>query len=163
FTVKWGAAEFKTMTFFEQFEKTSEAAQTIASTADGTPIAYEKGFGKGSAIVLGSFAGQENYRSPASMHPLCGLLAKWAGLSESSLRAPALVELRQMTAPKGRLVFLFNHGEKSAQVRFSRVLERPAVAVRELMTNHTVQAQGTQLRLDVEVPAESVRVYRIDY
>jgi beta-galactosidase len=163
FTVKWGVVEFRTMTFLEQFDTEGGAARAIASTADGTPIAYENRFGKGSAIVLGGFAGQENYKDPVAMHPLGGLLAQWAGLSEPRLEAPTLVELRQMRGVNGRLVFLFNHGDKPAAVRFSRALERPAVAVRELMSGATVSALGTQLRLDAEIPAQSVRVYRIDY
>ena len=163
FAVKWGATEFKAMTFREEFEKEGGTAQVIASIADGTPIAYENRFGRGSTIVLGSFAGQENDRNPMTMHPLGGLLAQWAGLTEPRLQAPALVELRQMRAADGRLVFVFNHGEKPAQVRFSRILERPVSDVRELMTRMTVSAQGTQLRLETEVPPQSVRVYRIDY
>jgi beta-galactosidase len=163
FAVKWGTVQFKGMTFQEQFEVEDHAAHPLAVTADGTPIAYESEYHKGRAIILGGFAGQENYERPVAMHPLAGLLARWAGLSEPTLRAPALLELRQMHAPKGRLVFFFNHADKPAAVEFARALERPALGIREIMSGQKVAPAGTNLNLKSDVPAESVRIYRIDF
>jgi len=91
------------------------------------------------------------------------ILARWAGLSEPKLRAPALLELRQMHAPKGRWVFFFNHADKPASVEFARTLERPATRISEIMTGHKTLPTGTNLDLKAEVPAQSVRVYRIDF
>ena len=34
------------------------------------------------------------------------------GIDGAELKAPALVELREMESPEGKLVFFFNHGEK---------------------------------------------------
>lgn len=36
-------------------------------------------------MLLGTFAGQENEAKPVGMHPLGGILAKWAGLKEAEL------------------------------------------------------------------------------
>lgn len=161
--VKWGGAEFKSMKFDEQFEVENKSARAVAFTANGLPIAYENSYGKGTAIILGSFAGQENYLHPVAMNPLGGILADWAGLSKPDLRAPTLVELRQMYAPEGRFVFLFNHTDQPARVAFSRRLEEPASGIRELMTGQQVPPTGASLDLHAEVPPHSVRVYRIDY
>jgi beta-galactosidase len=163
FAVKWGTAQFKGMTFQEQFEVEDHGAHLRAITEDGTPIGYENEYHKGSAIIFGSFAGQENYQHPVAMHPLAGLLARWAGLSEAKLRAPALLELRQMYASKGRLVFFFNHADRPASVEFARGLERPASSVREIVTGQKIASQGTNLSLKADVPAQSVRIYRIDF
>jgi hypothetical protein len=163
FTVKWGPVQFKVMTFQEQFEVESHSARPLAVTEDGTPVAYENEYHKGSAIILGAFAGQENYEQPVAMHPLAGLLAQWAALSEPRLRAPGAVELRQMDAPNGRWVFFFNHGDKPASVEFSRALERSASSIHEVMTGEKVAGAGTQLNLKADVPANSVRIYRIDF
>ncbi|UWZ85051.1 beta-galactosidase [Occallatibacter riparius] len=163
FAVRWGTATFKAMTFAEQFEAEGASAQAVATLEDGTPVAYESKTGKGSAIVFGSFAGHENYREPVKMHPLGDILANWAGLSRPQLDAPPLVELREMKAPQGRVVFLFNHGDKAARVQFARELEKPAKAVREIATGATVPADGSHLRITAEVPPGSVGVYRIDY
>jgi beta-galactosidase len=163
FDVKWGGAEFKGMKFEEQFAVENKSARAVAFAAGGTPIAYENAYEKGSAIIFGSFAGQENYRHPLVMNPLGAILADWAGLSKPNFRAPALVELRQMSAPNGRFVFFFNHRDAPASVEFSRPLEKPASAIREITTGGQLRITGNTLDLKAEIPAQSVRVYRIDY
>jgi beta-galactosidase len=163
FPVKWGTVQFSGMTFQEQFEVENNSARPVAVTADGIPIAYENQHHRGRAIILGAFAGQENYRHPVAMHPLGGLLARWAGLSEQKLRAPALLELRQMYAPKGRWVFFFNHADKPASVEFARVMEKPASKVREIATGEDVAPTGADLNLKTTVPGQSVRIYRIEF
>ena len=163
FAMKWGSAEFKGTGFEEQFEVEDHKARAVAVTHEGTPIAYENHYQKGQAIILGGFAGEENYQHPVAMHPLLGLLARWANLSEDKLRAPGLLELRQMHAPNGRLVFFFNHGENPASVVFSRQLEKAPARIREITSGEQVSATGTDLNLKIEVPPESVRIYRIDF
>ena len=74
---------------------------------------------------------------PVTVHPLGEILAKWAGLAQPDWKAPALVELREMDGDKGKFVFLYNHGEKAAQVEFAQAFERPAVHVREIVTGET--------------------------
>ena len=163
FEVHWSGTIFKAMTFAEQFETESPSAHVIATAPDGTPIAFENKYQKGSAIIFGSFAGQQNYKNPVAMHPLGSLLAQWAGLTAPHLQAPPLVELRQMSAPNGRLVFLFNHSEKPAEVHLTRALEHPAASIHEITNGETIESTGSQLKLDVHIPAQSVHVYRIDY
>lgn len=162
FPVQWGSAQFNGMSFQEHFDVLDQTAKPVANFADGTPAAYEHSYGKGSAIVLGTFAGQQNQQTPVEMHPLADILAKWAGLSRPKLQAPALVEVREMVNPKGRFVLLFNHGAKPADVQFTRELESKATSVREVITGETVAAD-TSLNLKLQLPPESVRVYRIDF
>jgi beta-galactosidase len=163
FTVRWGSATFKTMTFAERFDTESASAQPVATLDDGTPVAYENSVGKGSAILFGSFAGQQNYREPATMHPLGGILVRWAGLTLPSLDAPPLVEFREMKSPQGRFIFLFNHDDKPAHVRFSRNLEKPARSIRIVATQANLPLSGSTVRIDTEVPPSSVHIVRIDY
>jgi beta-galactosidase len=163
FSVRWGTAQFKAMTFQEQFEVEDHNAHPLAFTGEGTPIAYENKYKKGSAIVFGGFAGQENYEHAVKMHPLGGILAHWAGLDEPKLRSQNLLELRQMYSTKGRWVFLFNHADKPAAVVFARSLEKPASRIREIVTGKVINSKGTDLNLNADVPAQSVRIYRIDF
>jgi beta-galactosidase GanA len=163
FDVKWGDAHFKATGFQEQFEVQHNSARAVAFAADGTAIAWENRFNKGSAIIFGSFAGQENYQHPVPMHPLASILGQWAGLPVPNLQAPSLLELREMQSQKGRLVFFFNHANKPAPVEFSRELEKPAASIWEIMTDQKVTPTGTNLRLKTEVPPESVRIYRVDF
>jgi hypothetical protein len=161
--VQWGAQEFTGTSFAEHFTALDEKALVVARFADGTAAAYERAHGKGSAILLGTFAGQQNEANPVPMHPLGEILVEWAGLTQPEWKAPALVELREMPGDKGKFVFLFNHGEKAAEVEFAETLERPAVSVREIVTGETRQADGKQFAVKTEVPAQALRIYRIDY
>ena len=163
FQIKWDSYEFKAMTFLERFDVTNSQAHAVAYDTDRTPVAFENHFGKGSAIVLGSFAGQENYRDPQDRHPLGDILAKWANLAAPKLRPSTLVELRQMYAPSGRLVFFFNHAKKPVMVDFMLTLEKPAASVHEIVTSRAEPATGKTFSIQTEVPAESVRIYRIDF
>jgi beta-galactosidase len=163
FDINWGNARFRSTKFQEQFEPESDSARPQAFTADGTPVAFDNRYNKGEAIIFGSFAGQENYEHPVAMHPLTEILAQWASLSHLDLHAPPLLELRQMQAPQGRLVFLFNHGDRPAPVEFHRKLEKPAAKILEITTGKTLSPTASVLDVKAEVPAQSVRVYRIDY
>ncbi len=163
FQVRWGDAKFATMSFLEQFDTLTSSAKPVAFSEEGTPIAYENQYKQGSTIVFGSFAGQENQQRSVAMHPLGEILTKWAGIAVPNFTAPVLVELRQMSAPNGRLVFFFNHSNSAATVDFQRTLEKPTSAVTEISTGQKLQTTGTQLEIKAEVPAESVRIYRIDY
>lgn len=163
FPIRWGNATFSGMSFLEQFETLNPSVRPVAFAEDGTPIAYESQYKNGSAIIFGSFAGQQNQQKPVPMHPLGEILAQWAGLTTPNVQAPALVELRQMISPQGRLVFLFNHSNTSAQVEFERVLDEPAKAITEIITGQKLSPAGTNLQLKIDIPAHSVRVYRIDY
>ncbi|HLX71867.1 MAG TPA: beta-galactosidase trimerization domain-containing protein, partial [Verrucomicrobiae bacterium] len=161
--VKWGAQEFTGMSFAEHVSVLDATAKPLATFADGTPSAYEHRYGKGRAILLGTFAGQSNEANPVAMHPLGSILVKWAGLTTPSFKAPALVELREMDGERGRFVFFFNHAGKPAQVEFSEELEHPAANVREIVHGETKKVEGKTFALRTEVPALGVKIYRIDY
>jgi len=163
FNVRWGAARFRVTRFEEQFELENKTARPVAFLANGMPIAWENRYNKGRAIVLGSFAGEENYEHPLPMHPLAQILMEWASLSQPKLDAPPLLELREMNAPRGRLIFFFNHSDRNASADFRRDLEKPASGIREIMTGEKIVTTGNRLLLRAEVPAQSVRIYRIDF
>jgi beta-galactosidase GanA len=161
--VQWGAQEFTGTSFAEHFTVLDQNARVVANFADGAAAAYEHVYGKGGAILLGTFAGQQNEAKPVTMHPLGEILAKWAGLAQPEWKALALVELREMDGDKGKFVFLFNHGEKAAEVEFAQTLGRPVVNVREIVTGKTWKTEGKRFTMKTGVPARAVRIYRIDY
>lgn len=163
FAVKWGGHEFDGGGLRERFEALNPSVHVVGTFGDGAPAAYECSYGKGSTIVLGTFAGQRNELSPEPDHPLAGILAKWAGLSLPELKAPKLVELREMDAAKGQLLFFFNHGQQSAQVEFSTTLPQEAGDIREIVTARALSPAGRRFEVKTDIPGESVRVYRIDF
>jgi beta-galactosidase len=161
--VNWGGVAFTGSTFAEHFSVLDSSARVLAKFADGSPAACEHPYGKGSAILLGTFAGQANEAKPVAMHPLGEILIRWAGLTTPELKAPALVELREMDAPTGHLVFFFNHGEKAAEVEFGEQLEKPAAGVREIVFGTAETKSGNKFTVKTEVAAHAVKIYRIDY
>ncbi len=162
------ASSFTGSNFAEHFTVLDDNAKVVAKFADGTPAAYKHKYGKGEAILLGTFAGQSNEANPAPLHPLGNILAAWAGLTLPNLKAPALVELREMNGPGGQFVFLFNHADTAAKVEFVEPLERPAVNVREIVLGQTPpggtpKVEGKRFSVTTEVPAQAVRIYRIEF
>jgi beta-galactosidase len=161
--VSWNGTSFKGSSFAERFTVTDGSAKVVAKFADGTPAAYEHEYGKGKAILLGTFAGQWNEANPTPLHPLGDILPKWAGLTLPNLKAPPLLELREMDAPQGQFVFLFNHAETSERVEFLETLEKPPVKVWEIISGDTPNLEGKRFSVTTEVPAQAVRIYRIDF
>ncbi len=163
FRVRWGDAEFPAATFEEHLEPLDAAAKPMATFEDGTPTAFEHPYGKGSALILGAFAGQLNETRPTAMHPLGEILARWADLTQPELTSSAPVELKQLIGGSGRVIFLFNHGTQPARVEFSCTLEKLATRIRELETGDLLAPTGARFQLRAELPPQSVRVYRVHY
>jgi beta-galactosidase len=163
FPVRWGGEEFTGMSLAEHFTVLDVGARVVAHFADGRPAAYEHAYGKGSAMLLGTFAGQSNEQKPVARHPLGGILAKWAGLTDTNLKAPESVELREMEGEKGRLVFLFNHGEKSTEVSFEEEMGHEITAAKEILSGEKVRAEGKRFAVKTEVAGNGVKIYRIGY
>jgi beta-galactosidase len=164
-TVQWGDRRFTGTTFAESFAVLEQGARVVAVFEGGGAAAYERAHGKGHALILGTFAGERNALEPVPMNPLGDALAEWAGLVRPVLRASSFVELRRMAAPAGEIVMLFNHASQPATVECELALGRRPAAMRELVTGVTSTAagDGTTWRLTTEIPAETVRVYRVDY
>jgi beta-galactosidase len=165
FPLRWGNVTFAGATFEERFEVLDQSARPLAFFDDGSPAAYERKHGKGSAILLGAFAGQINETKPVSFHPLGEILTKWAGLTLPDLKSSLPVEVKQLISPNGKVVLLFNHGKETAKVILTVPLSKPATRIRELVmgTSDEEKDKNSKFQLNVEIPAQSVRVYRIDY
>jgi ABC-type transporter Mla MlaB component len=79
------------------------------------------------------------------------------------LKATAPIDLQQVVADSGRMVFLINWEERAANVELIVPLEKAPRQVREITTGKELAAAGAQVQIHTEVPAQAVRVYRIDY
>ena len=61
--------EFTGARFEERFEVLEATARPLATFDDGAGAAFQHDYGKGSAVILGTFAGQINETKPQAMHP----------------------------------------------------------------------------------------------
>ncbi len=163
FEVKWGDDTFAGMSFEEQFKVLDPQAKPVATFQDGSPAAFEKTYGKGSFIILGTFAGEPNQIDPVANNPLAEILVSWAGVTRPQMKSSSFVELRTMDAPSGKLFLFFNHGEQAADLKFTSGLSKPATRISEILTGTTITPTGNTLNIAGNIPAHTVRVYRVDY
>lgn len=162
--IQWGSSQFPGMSFEEELRPLDHStAKAIATFADGTPAAFENAYGKGSVIILGSFAGEPNQVSPVANHPLADLLTAWAGISRPQLTSDSFVELRRMQSDRGELVFLFNHGVQAAHVKCELTLQHPAAHIVEITNADATSPAGPDFQFEGELARQSVRIFRIDY
>ncbi|HLH16806.1 MAG TPA: beta-galactosidase [Bryobacteraceae bacterium] len=183
--IRWGDRRFAGAIFEERFTVLRPEARPLAWFEDGSPAAFECKFGSGSAIIVGTFPGQANESPEAvsqqrsnivvgslpgtprqpdgGLHPLGGFLASWAGVAAPDLNASAPVDLQQLVADSGRMVFLMNWGASPAAVKLTIPLDRAPKQVREITTGQALPHPAAAVHLDTDVPAQGVRVYRIDY
>jgi beta-galactosidase len=155
FKIRWGDAEFGAASMEEKFTVLDPKATVVAQFADGTPAAYEHSYGAGSAVILGGFAGNYNEKNPVSMNPLGEKLMQWAGIEGPEMKASSPVEVREMISGGKRVVFFFNHGDKSAAVEYTTPV-RSVADFQELISG---ERQKLDRMLKFELPAQSVKVW----
>ncbi len=181
--IRWGDRQIAGAILEERFTVLAPDARTLAYFSDGSPAAFERQYGRGSAIVVGTFPGQANETPEAlsrqraniivgnlpatgeprtGLHPLGGFLASWAGVTLPDLKSTVPVDVQQLLADTGRMVFLMNWDTRPAQVDLTLPLGRAPRQVREITTGQPLST-AANLRIQAEVPAQAVRVYRIDY
>jgi hypothetical protein len=74
------------------------------------------------------------------------------------LKSSSALDLQELVGPSGRMVFLVNWG--TAAAKFDLTLEAAPKAVREITTGREL---AKSQRIEDEVPAQGVRVYRLEY
>jgi hypothetical protein len=171
FAVTWEKSSFKVSGLREEFKILNPSARAVAFTSDGTPVAYEHRYRLGDTIVFGGFVGQTNYTTPTEKHPLGQVLIQWAKINTPSLESSGPIELREMTSGLGRVEFFFNHEKTPVKLKFTLPLEHEPRQIAEVFTGGLfsshgggdVSSENKVFRLEMEVPPETVRIYRIDY
>lgn len=164
-TVHWGTATFVGMSFEEQFQQFDPAAKAVATFDDGAAAAYEKSYGKGSVIILGTFAGEPNAVAPVPNHPLADLLITWAGIQKPQIESSSFVEVRTMQTSTGALVFLFNHENHETHINLKREYAKPVACVTQDLRGpaRCDKTPGRTVNLDTSLEGESVRIYELTY
>jgi beta-galactosidase len=173
--IQWGGQTIAGAIFEERFTALDPGAKPLAFFEDGSPAAFEHPYGAGRAIVVGTFPGQANENPEAvsrqranivvgaiegparGQSALGALLATWAGLTVTNLKSNVPVDFQQLVADSGHMIFLMNWEAATARVDFAVPAARK---IREITTGTDVPAGE---RIQAEVPAQSVRVYRLDY
>jgi len=93
--------------------------RVVAHFEDGAPAAVEAAYGKGKALLVGSYPAAAYHSAPSEdARRWFVSLLDWAGV-ERKLVAEGGVEARWLESGGGRIVFVFNHDREAKQVRLS--------------------------------------------
>jgi beta-galactosidase len=109
--------------FEESFELIENKSVVLAEFENGKPAMVYAPYGKGKAIIVGSFIGSayHHFQNSNNAKFLTGL-AQWLGISNpveaSSLGKEVLVEARVLEGEKFKILFGFNRGEKRTTAKF---------------------------------------------
>ncbi|TAM82233.1 MAG: hypothetical protein EPN47_09830 [Acidobacteria bacterium] len=127
---------------FEEELEPLEGAQVLARFTNGQPAMVEKNYGKGKAILAGTFLAlsYERERDPSTGH-LLRSLAQAAGVRPEvkvSGEGTDEVEVRRLVTAREQLVFVFNHAQKPAQASISIHVPWGVRQARDIVTDHPV-------------------------
>jgi len=153
--------------FFEEcLEITDRKAQVLAQSEDGQPLMVISPYGKGQAIIVGSFVGSayHHFRNPNNGLFLAGL-AEWLGIkSQAEVKAArenSMVELRWLEGEDYRILFAFNRGEEKTRASISMSLLWSGIELKNLETEEKVSfsSDKNHLNFDLEIEPQGVRVF----
>lgn len=127
---------------FEEELEPLAGAQVLARFADGQPAMVENAYGKGKAILAGTFLALSYEREhDPSTGRLLRSLAQGAGVSPEvgvSGEGTNEIEVRRLVSTQEQLVFVFNHAEKPAQASISIHVPWSVREARDIVLNQPV-------------------------
>lgn len=146
----FAARELVTAAAFEEALEPLEGARVLAHFADSSVAMVEHPFGKGRAILVGTFLSLAYERQhDASTRRLLLALAESAGVTPEvrvTGDSTGEVEIRRLVAKDFELLFAFNHSRNPADAEVSLGLPWPAIKARELTTDEPVTVEKNQGR-----------------
>jgi hypothetical protein len=123
----------------ERLEPAGPQARVVARFPDGAPAAVLSTFGRGKALMLGSYlaVAYETQRDLSAERFFSGLL-EWAGIERPVTVERGEVEVRWLESGAERIVFVFNHNDNEITPLISMRL--PVSSATELATGASVPA-----------------------
>ncbi|MFX0061737.1 MAG: beta-galactosidase [Candidatus Hermodarchaeota archaeon] len=149
----------------ETFDQLKDTAKILAHFEDGSPAMIINNYGKGKAILVGSLISRayEKDRNEENGKFLKNLF-KWAGIEPLIHIDRSKVEGRILEGSGYKILFGFNHGNKSADINFHlRVLKRE-YKVLDLFNQTDVKwSFDTGLKIYQELEPQEVCVLKIEW
>jgi beta-galactosidase len=150
--------------FEESFDLLNTEAQVLAEFENGKPAAVLANYGKGKAIIVGSFLGSayHHFKNPNNGKFFAGL-AEWLKISKpveiTSSDPETLVEGRVLEGDGYKILFGFNRGERITAAKFSIQMDGKSFEARELETKKDVPIGEEKGRVLVERDLEPREVW----
>ena len=148
-------------------------ASTLARYADGQPAILENSFGRGKAILIGSFVGLAYQEK---QDPLTGeflrSLASAAGVAPNvqvTGAGTSQVEVRRLISENEQFVFVFNHADSAADTTIRLRLPWRVQNARDLISGESLTAPALQAAangddtiLQKKIAAKGIWIVRLD-
>ncbi len=153
-----------TLFFEEGFELLDIKAQVLAEFENGKPAIVHAPYGKGKAMIVGSFIGSAYYhfKNPTNGKFFAGLF-DWLKLVRpvevESAETDVHVESRLLEGPNGKILFGFNRGEKTTLAKFAVAAAGKSWKARNLETQSDVPLVQKEGRLYLEKTLEPGEVW----
>jgi beta-galactosidase len=143
-------------------------SRVLAHFAGGGPAVVEHAYGKGKAILIGSFAGLAYQRiHHVSTRDLLLSLAASAGVTPEVIatgEGTAELEVRRLVSANRQFVFVFNHASAAADARINLRLPWHAKGATDLVTGQAVpvQASGDGIELRKDLAPDAIWVVSLE-
>lgn len=153
---------------FEESLEPAPGAQALGRFRDGSPAIVENAFGKGKAILIGSFLAlaAERENNAAAGPPLLSLAQAAGVLPEVKVLGPGTSELevRRLVSNRVEILFLFNHASSPAKATISIRTPWEVGEATNLETGQSipVQRQGGQVSFQQAMEADQFLVMRLN-
>jgi len=155
----------------EAFEEELEAlsgAQVLARFANGEIAVVEKSYGKGKAVLVGSFLAMAyQRRHEEATRRFLTSLAQAAGVTseaEVSGSGSSDIEVRRLASDQREIVFAFNHAKDAAEVTLSLRLTWQVGKARDFSNNSAAEFQSKDgsFLFQKKIPAEGVWILDLE-
>jgi beta-galactosidase len=148
-------------------------ASVLAKFSDGQPAIVENSFGRGKAILAGSFVGLAyQQKQDAVTGKFLVSLASAAGVTPQvrvSGPGTSKVEVRRLISENEQFIFVFNHAANRANATISLRLRWQAQNARDLVSNEKLtsaeihsSANGEETVLQKDLAPKAIWVVRLD-
>ncbi len=155
-------------TAFEEELEPLPGARVLARFADGAPAIVENSYGKGKAILVGSFLAVafQRQQDEATKQMLLGF-ARAAGVAPEvtvSGENSSQVEMRRLEGKDVQFLFAFNHSDHTAAAKIAVRVPWPVREARSLNGQEkvTFRQAGEELALDAPLAANGIWVVRLN-
>lgn len=159
--------ELKGDYFAESLELLSDNAEVLATLDDKTAGIVANTYGKGKALLIGSFLGMYNHKTPLKVNTDFILnMVKWAEIKlpftiTTDKNATAL-EVKRHSNKNGFILYLINHNEEPVKSTITIPIASGNYNVKDLLANTTEsQTLDNTLKINAEVPAGDVKVFLV--
>lgn len=142
----------------------SKGAEVLGSFPDGTPAVTLGTYGKGRALLFGSYVFRPGYREKAENigQFLVSIIKKYTSVTLPQMSPSARVRFDQLKAPSGEILFTFRNLDQDDVKTCLFLPDSKPRRLRELFTDELITGvkKGTGSSFSISLESREVKIYR---